>query len=99
MPFFEEAADEFSELLLKYRQIYPDQLKRENMGEEKVIRFLGSLSEPTNAKAIGEALSLSSARISALLNVLEEKNYLTKAINTGSPANRCDFNRKRAKKC
>ena len=50
MPFFEEVADEFSQLLLKYYQAYPSQQKKRNTGEENVIQFLAIYKGPASPK-------------------------------------------------
>lgn len=85
--FAEEAFHTFNKIMASAHKEMLDDLNRENKGELFVIRFLAMHKREVLPSELSEAMNTSTARISALLNVLEKKNQIVRNVDLNNRRN------------
>ena len=85
--FAEEAFRTFNKIMASSRKDMFDDLNRENKGELFVIHFLALHEREMLPSELSEAMNTSTARISALLNVLEKKNHIVRNVDLNNRRN------------
>ena len=80
---YSKLADEFLQYIHLLRRFKPQQQINESMyGEAYALYYIASRGEGIIPSEISGAIGISSARIAATLNGLENKGYITRRIDT-----------------
>ena len=80
---YNKMAEEFLENMRSLRKFKPNEIINESMqGECIVFYYIASQQGPIIPSEISENLQVSSARITATLNSLEKKGYITRKIDS-----------------
>lgn len=82
-----EALTQFHEIVSNHKNGSFEDLNRINKGESFVLRYLVKKQNKVYPSEIGNALGSSNARVSALLNRLEEKNLIKREIDEDNRRN------------
>ena len=85
--FVKGALMDFGKVMKTSHKGSMEDLNRPNKGEMFVLRFIAIRDREVLPSELREALNSSSARISALLNVLEKKGHITREVDVTNRRN------------